>query len=278
MLAFSDGSILYQDPVTPIPSGFSGVTSSPVDSNILRVQVQQKLSEPGYMLHSQLEQHHLNQQLQQQQPRQFIHPGTHYIQHPQNAVPMPQYYHPYPPHHRRPQHDQQQYPVYFMPPTARQSQQAYSHTQNPLLPTMITNPAAYKNQQQNVAPGSSEVASNMYTSAIPTGPQMVKVAPGPGQHQQQYIGYSQVHQPPQSMPPPQKPAAATIPNYAYEYWRSDTTHAQMYYTQPAAAAPTHPAPHQTMISSSPLVKLADASYTQIPTDNMKGQIKTSQGQ
>ncbi|KAL9666012.1 hypothetical protein QQ045_000334 [Rhodiola kirilowii] len=293
--ASSEGSILYQDPFAQIPPGAARVTSNPMDSNNPRIPLQQKVPESGYILNSQIEHHQLQQQLQQQQqlqPQQFVHPGTHYIQHPQNAVPISQYYHLYPPptQHRHPQHDQQQYPLYFIPPTAIQSQQTYSmpmqqasysdpsiavpssHPQNPHMATMLTNPSVYNSQPGNVSPVSPEMASNGYRNVIPNAQPMVQVAPG--QHQQQYMGYSQVQHSPQSMAQPQIPASATNANFTYEY--SDPAHTQIYYTQPLA--PTHPAQYQTTVSSSPMVMLPDAASAQNLNDTMKQQIRTSQAQ
>uniref|UniRef100_A0A7N1A8G3 PB1 domain-containing protein n=1 Tax=Kalanchoe fedtschenkoi TaxID=63787 RepID=A0A7N1A8G3_KALFE len=320
--ASSDGSMLYQDPVAQIPSGMTRVTS-PTDTNNLRIPVQEKVSESGYLLHTQLEQQQLQQQLQhlqqqlqtqqqqiqpqqpqiqpqqqqQLQPQQFIHPGTHYIQHPQNAMPLSQYYHLYSPptQHHQPQLDQQQYPVYFMPPTARQPQQAYnvsmpqatygepantvptSRPQTPPVPAMVSNPSSYNNQPRNVPQGNPEMASSVYRTPIPNAQPMVQVAPGQQQHQQQYVTYSQVsYPPPQPMAQPQNPAPATNSNYAYEY--SDPAHAQIYFTQPPGPAAAHPSQYQTMVSSSPMVMLSDASSGQNLNDNMKHQNRTSQAQ
>uniref|UniRef100_A0A7N0TKM1 PB1 domain-containing protein n=1 Tax=Kalanchoe fedtschenkoi TaxID=63787 RepID=A0A7N0TKM1_KALFE len=319
--ASSDGSILYQDPVAQIPSGMTRVPSNPMDANNRRIPVQQKLSESGYLLHTQLEQQQLQRQLQQNQqiqpqqqlqmqqqrqiqpqqqqqlqPQQFIHPGTHYIQHPQNAVPLPQYYQLYPPptQHHHPQLDQQTYPFYFIPPTARQPQQTYnmsmqqaaysdpsiavpsSHPQTPPVPTMMANSPAFNNQSRNVPQANPEMASSGYRTAISNAQPVVQVTPGQQQHQQQYVPYSQVsYPPPQSMAQPQNPGPATNSNYTYAY--SDSAHTQIYFTQPLAPAAAHPAQYQTMVSQSPIVMLSDASSGQNPNDNnTKQQNRTSQ--
>ncbi|KAF2310944.1 hypothetical protein GH714_018680 [Hevea brasiliensis] len=230
--------MIYQDQVVQIPSGVSRVPANPVDPMLNvsdpnpRVQIQQQVPDSGYVFQPQFEQ-------QQPQPQQFIQTGAHYIQHhPTGAVPISAFYPVYPPqqqHHRQYHHQlDQQYPVYYVP--ARQT------------------PAYNMPVQQ----------SSMYRTAATGTPQLVQVPPS--QHQQQYVGYSQVHHPSQSL----APTSASPANYAYEF--ADPAHAQIYYTQPLA--PTMAAHYQTMTTAAAVV-LPETS-AQLPTDNTKQQIRTSQ--
>jgi hypothetical protein len=95
-----------------------------------------------------------------------------------------------------------------------------------------------------------------YRTATPGAPQLVQVPSS--QHQQQYIGYSQVHHPSQSV----APASTGTANYGYEF--ADPTQAQIYYAQPMA--PAMPQYHTMMPDSS----------GQLSNDNMKQQIRSSQ--
>lgn len=257
--------MIYQEQVAQKPMNIP-------DPNT-RVQIQQQVQESGYVMQSQLE--------QQQQQQQFIPAGAHYIQHhPSGQVPMSSYYPVYPPqqqHHH--QQLDQQYPVYFMP--ARQTQQAYnmsmqqtnfseampgnpsSRPQTPPNPGMVNTPATYS-PARNAPPTKTEMAAGVYRTAAAAAPPLVQVAPN--QHQQQYVGYSQIHHPSQSM----APTSAATANYAYEY--ADPGHAQIYYTQPYA--PSFPAQYQTMTSASAVV-LPEAS-SQPLTDQMKQQNRTTQ--
>ena len=236
-------------------------------------------------LHQQHQQQ-LQQQQQQQQPQpqaqpqqqqpQFVH-GTHYLQHtPSGPVPISAYYPVQQQYH--PQHQlDQQYPVYYMP--TRQAQ-AYnlpvqqsnisetatgipsSRTQTPPGPTMVPSPAAYNPIRNATKP---EMAAGVYRTATTGAPQLVQVPSG--QHQQQYVGYSQMPHPSQSM----APNSAAPANYAYDF--ADPAHApQIYYTQPLA--PTMTSQYQTMTTAA-AVGLPEAS-AQLPPDNMKQQIRSSQ--
>ncbi|KAJ9140797.1 hypothetical protein P3X46_031400 [Hevea brasiliensis] len=275
--------MIYQDQVVQIPSGVSRVPANPVDPKLNvsdpnpRVQIQQQVPDSGYVFQPQFEQ-------QQPQPQQFIQTGAHYIQHhPTGAVPISAFYPVYPPqqqHHRQYHHQlDQQYPVYYVP--ARQTpaynmpvQQSSISEPTPTVPstrpqtasnpTLGPPPATY-NPMRNAPVTKPEMANaGMYRTAATGTPQLVQVPPS--QHQQQYVGYSQVHHPSQSL----APTSASPANYAYEF--ADPAHAQIYYTQPLA--PTMAAHYQTMTTAAAVV-LPETS-AQLPTDNTKQQIRTSQ--
>ncbi|KAK8579484.1 hypothetical protein V6N13_142691 [Hibiscus sabdariffa] len=280
--------VIYQDPVVQIPSGVNRVPANTVDpklnisdpNTIGRVQVQQSVQDSGYVIQQ--------PQFDQQQPpqqQQFLHAATaapHYIHHhPSGAVPISAYYPVYPSqqqqhHHHQTQFDQQ-YPLYYV--SARQPQ-AYSmpvqqpsiseaptgipssRPQAPSNPTMAPTHVAY-NPMRNAPLAKPEMtaATGLYRTSNTGNPQLVQVQNS--QHQQQYVGYSQIHHPSQSV----APTSAATATYAYEF--NDPAHAQMYYTQPPA--PNMPSQYQTMTG----VVLPDAS-AQLPTDNIKSQIRTSQ--
>ncbi|XVE75240.1 hypothetical protein DITRI_Ditri12bG0079900 [Diplodiscus trichospermus] len=236
-------------------------------------------------VHAGQQQHQPQQQQHQPQQQQFVHAGAaHYIQHhPTGAVPISAYYPVYPSQQQPPHHHtqiDQQYPLYYVP--ARQHQ-AYnllvqqpsiseasttipsSRPQTPPNPTMVPPSVAY-NPMRNapIAKPDMAAATGVYRTTATGNPQLVQVPNS--QHQQQYVGYSQIHHPSQSG----APTSAATATYAYEF--TDPAHAQIYYTQPLA--PTMPSQYQTMTAAD-AVALPDAS-AQVPTDNIKPQMRTSQ--
>ncbi|KAJ6988107.1 uncharacterized protein [Populus alba] len=257
-----------------------------------RVQIHQQVQDSGYVLQHQFDQqqqhqqqqhqqqqqqHQQQQQQQQQQPQQqqqFIHAGAHYIQHhPTGAVPMSAYYPVYSPqqqhqhNHQLQPHMDSQYPVYYV--QTRQPQAYNLPVQQPSISESTTTIPSSRNQtppNPNMAPPTTfnpmrnapivkpELAA--YRTATPGAPQLVQVPSS--QHQQQYIGYSQVHHPSQSV----APASTGTANYGYEF--ADPTHAQIYYAQPMAPAMPQ---YQTMMPD---------SSGQLSSDNMKQQIRSSQ--
>lgn len=126
-------------------------------------------------------------------------------------------------------------------------------------------PVAY-NPMRNapIAKHEMAAAAGVYRTTATGTPQLVQMPNS--QHQQQYVGYSQIHHPSQSV----APNSAATGTYAYEF--SDPGHAQMYYTQPLA--PTMPSQYQTMTGAAP-VGFPDPSVP-LPTDNNKQQMRTSQ--
>ncbi|XVF02218.1 hypothetical protein REPUB_Repub04eG0156700 [Reevesia pubescens] len=299
--------VIYQDPVVQIPSGANRVPANPNDPKLnvsdpntnAWVQIQQPVQDAGYILQQpQFDQHQQQQQQpqphqQQQQPQpqphqqqQFLQAGaTQYIQHhPTGVVPISAYYPVYPSqqqhhHHHHTQIDQQ-YPLYYVP--ARQPQSYNLPVQQPSIseattaipsnrpqtppnPTMAPPPVVY-NPMRNapVAKPEMAAATGVYRTTATGTPQLVQVPNN--QHQQQYAGYSQIHHQSQSV----APTSAGTATYAYDF--TDPAYAQIYYTQPLA--PTMPSQYQTMTAAA-AVALPDAS-AQLPTDNIKPQIRTSQ--
>ncbi|CAB4295683.1 unnamed protein product [Prunus armeniaca] len=300
--SFSNASrpkpVIYQDPVVQIPSANTRFPANLVDPKLnmadpnTRVQMQQQLHDSGYVLQAQFDHQQQQQQQQQhqqahqqhqqaQQQQQFIHAGTHYIQHHPGSVPIPAYYPVYPSqqqqhhqHHHHPQLDQQQqqqYQVYYMP--ARQAQPytnlpvqqsnineaatsiPSSRSQTPPNSAMVS-PSASFNQIRNAQIAKPDMAAGVYRTATAAAPSVVQVPP---QHQQQYVGYTtQIHQ-------SAVPSSGGAANYAYEY--AEPSHAQIYYTQPLA--PTIPSQYQTMTAAAAMV-LPEGS-AQLPTDNIKQQ-------
>ncbi|CAN1138177.1 hypothetical protein LINPERPRIM_LOCUS23321 [Linum perenne] len=287
---------ISQEQVMQVPSGVNRVvTSNLVDPNS-RVQVHQQVQDSGNLLLAQYEQQqqqqHQQQQYQQQQPpqqqqqQQFMHAGgVQYMQHhPSGAVPMPTYYQPVYAH-QQPQQQlhqmDQQYPVYYVQTRHPQAynmpvQQsnvtepniASNRTQAPPIPSMVPQQSAAYNQVRNVpVPKPEMIPGGMYRTTNAGTPQLVTMPPA--QHQQQYVGYSQVHHPSQSV----APAPAGNPNYGYEF--VDPNHAQMYYTQPMT--PTMPSQYQTMTPGGAVVS-AEVSAQQLPTDAIKQQQQQQQQQ
>ncbi|XP_028793795.1 uncharacterized protein LOC114749467 [Neltuma alba] len=295
----SDGSIsnplsrprpvIYQEPVQ-IPAVTTRVPSNPADPVKLnmsdpqtRIQIQQQVQDPGYVLQSQFDP---QQQPQQQQKQQYM-PNSHFVHHaPAGAVPIPAYYPVYPSQQQsHPQHHpqlDQQYPVYYMParqaqpynlPMQQQQQQANIGEANTAIPssrpqaqpnpTMAPSSLAY-NPVRNVPIQKAEMAAGAYRTSAGI-PQLVQVPSTQPQHQQQFVAYSQIHHPSQTA----APNSAVPANYAYDY--ANPAHAQLYYTQPLA--PTMPSQYQTM--AAPAVVLPEVS-SQLPSDSIKQQIRTSQ--
>ncbi|XP_019172624.1 PREDICTED: uncharacterized protein LOC109168028 isoform X2 [Ipomoea nil] len=262
---------IYQEPMVQIQAG-NRVSANPVEHKIsdqnTRTPVPQ---DSGYVLQSQYDQH---QQLHQHQQQQYVHAGQFIHHAPAGAVPITSYYPIYPSqqqHH--PQHPalehQHQYPVYFVQARPTQAynlpvqQTSYSDSapaatpnnrpQTPPQPTNFAPSSAY-NPSRSIPASKPEMATGTYRTPTGTAPQLVQIAPG--QHPQQYVGYSQIHHPSQSI----APTSAAATNYAYEF--SDSAHAQIYYTQPLP--PQMGAQHQTMTEASSQV------------ENFKQQIRTSQ--
>ncbi|KAG5532330.1 hypothetical protein RHGRI_026833 [Rhododendron griersonianum] len=255
----------------------------------LNQQQQQQLNQQQQQqLNQQNQQQQLNQQQQQQlNQQQFLQAGAHYIhQHPSGPVPVPSYYQIYPPQ-QQPLHplDQQYHQSMYYMPTARQAQPynyvvqqpnyneaattnaASSRPQIPPLPSSVMPmppPSSYTTARNPPASSKPEMATGMYRTAAPVAQPLVQ-APST-QHHQQYVGFTQIHHP--------HPSQSAAPNsgntgaYAYEF----VDPAQMYY--PQAMASQLAAQYQTM-TSGPAMALQETS-TQLPADNTKQQIRTSQ--
>ncbi|XP_015941946.1 leucine-rich repeat extensin-like protein 5 [Arachis duranensis] len=270
-------AVIYQDQVQ-IQPGTTRVPSNPVDPKLNvsdphgRIQMQQLVQDPGYLLQQQFEQQPPPQQPQQQQQQQFIH-GTHFIHHaPPGAVPISAYYPVYP--SQQQSHPQVYYvparqpPAYNMPvqqPNMAESASNIpsSRPQTPPNPTTLVPPSAAYNPMRNAPMPKTEMTAAAYRAVSAGTPQLVQVPTS--QHQQQYVAYSQIHHPSQSI----AQNSAPPPNYAFDY--ADPAHAQIYYSQPLA--PSMPSQYQTMTAAA--MVMPDGS-TQQPSDNMKQQIRTSQ--
>lgn len=285
---FQQRPSVYQEPMSQMPSGSTVVTGmiNPSDPNTLLPQNHMQNQDPGYILHPQFEQQSAPSQPHQQQ-QQFIHaaaPPQYMHHHPSGGVPL-QYIQVYPSQqpqqsfHRHPgQLDQQQpYPaVYYVtspvpprpysmgvPQSGSVSEAPGSvpsnHPQPPLNSTMMPPPPP-NNQLRSVPGGKPEAGVYTTPQGMP-GAQMVHQIPT---SQQQFMGYSQIHHPPQS-------GSAAIPNYGYEY--ADNAHKQMFYTQPVGHAQ-----YQTMTGPPPAMVLPDgsAAAAKLPAENMTQQIRSSQ--
>lgn len=247
-----------------IPQGVR-VSANPVDQMISdpnsRAQVQQQVQDSGYVLPG-----HFDHHPQLHQHQQYVHAGqfVHHI--PAGAMPISSYYPVYPSQqHHHPQHPalEHQFPVYFVQPTPTQtynlpvqqtsepSSTASTHPQTPPATTVVP-PTSEYNPPRNVPASKPEMNAGSYRTAV--APQLVQVAPG--QHLQQYAGYTQIHHPSQST----VPTSAATGNYAYAF--TDPTHAQIYYTQPFA--PQMSAQYQTMKS----VPGIPEATSQVPTENI----------
>ncbi|KAM3270406.1 hypothetical protein P3S67_029513 [Capsicum chacoense] len=262
----------YQESGGQMQSGINRVSPNSVDmkhsdpNNRAQVQ-QQQVQDGGYALPVQYDQH---QPLLM--PQQYVH-ASQYIHHtPSGPVPVTSYYPIYPSQQQtHPQHPalEHQYPVYFVHSRPSQAynlpvqQTNYCESsqtipsnqpQTPPAPSMAAPAAAY-NHARNPPASKPEMSAGTYRAAGVAAPQLVQITSG--QHQQQYVGYSQIHHPSQ----PIAPASAATASYAYEF--SDPTHAQIYYSQ-AHAPPQFAAQFQTM-TSSPAVGLHNTS-SQIPTE------------
>ncbi|XP_031400445.1 uncharacterized protein LOC116210634 [Punica granatum] len=276
--------VLYQDQVVQLASGMEPIIN--ISDLNTGMQLQQHIQDQGYALQPQVDPRQQSQQHQQSAPQQqqqqqpFIHAGSHYIhQHPAGPVPVTTYYPVYQPQqpHLHP-HSQldQQYPVYYMPVSQAQAYNLSAQAQQPNTndtakanpnptanvptrpqtppnATIIAQPTSYNlNTVRNAPAGKPEVAQGgAYRMATSAASPLV---------QQQYVGYSPIHHPSQSMAPTSGGTAA----FAYDF--TNPAHSQqIYYTQ--HLGPTLSSQYQTIS--------AEASG-QHSADAMKQQIRTSQ--
>ncbi|KAJ0106205.1 hypothetical protein Patl1_19209 [Pistacia atlantica] len=224
---------------------------------------------------------------QQQQQQQFVHASMHYIPHPAtNPVPISSYYHQmYAPQPQQLHHPTDpQYPVYVMPVTQTQpfmSMQsnmvdtstvvASSRPLTPPTPTVVAASAAYKDSIPPIYPtktatqAKSETPASVYRTAVTSTPALVQIPAN--QFQQQYVGYSQLQHPSQSI----AVASGAAANYGCEY--ANPAHEQVYYASHQAGP--LPSQYQSMTPAAAVVALADASK-QMPADGTMQQIRTSQ--
>ncbi|XP_057545577.1 uncharacterized protein LOC130824539 [Amaranthus tricolor] len=274
---------------------------------------QQQLLQQQHQQQQQLAQH---QQNPQAQPQQYVPAGTHFVHHPASGgVPIQAYYPVYPQQTQHHPHQYPVYYVssgqaqgYSLPNHGEAVNSNPSVRPQTLPnPTIITNSSAH-NPTRNAAPLNPEMAPPVYRTTAGPGPQFVQVPPSQpqpsqahpqssqgqpqpsqaqpqpsqaqpqaqaqaqaqsqAQQQQQFVGYSQIH-PSQSIAPNSTGGGGG--GYAYEY--PDPSHAQIYYTQPL---PPSLAPQYQGVTSAPAMVMPDGSSTQLPTENVKPQIRSSQ--
>lgn len=106
-----------------------------------------------------------------------------------------------------------------------------------------------------------EMPGNVYRTAVTATPALVQI-PG-NQFPQQYVGYSQLQHPCQSI---------AVASYGYEY--GNPVHEQVYYASSHQAA-SLPSQHQSMTPAAAAAVLADATK-QMPADDTMQEIRTSQ--
>ncbi|KAJ4878037.1 Octicosapeptide/Phox/Bem1p family protein [Raphanus sativus] len=203
----------------------------------------------GYILHP---------QQSQPQQQQFIHAAApQYLHHhPSTGHPVQSYIQVYP--------SQQPYPFYYatapVPPKPYNTPVTQSVSVTDSLPMMAPPP----NSHLRNTPGGKPEAG-VYATTTPQGmmggAQIIQQIPI---SQQQFMGYSQIHHPPQSV-------SAGIPNYGYEY--AENAPKQVYYTQHMDHAQ-----YQTMTGPPPpAMVLPDGSAAaKLPAENMTQQIRSSQ--
>ncbi|CAA0817205.1 Octicosapeptide/Phox/Bem1p family protein [Striga hermonthica] len=242
---------MYQDSILQLQSVNTKVAANqpdpkPVDQNNTKIEMQPQVQESStYVLSSQYEQN----QTRLHHPQQFLHAGNHqYIR--SGPVPMASYYPIYTPQQQNNPHQptmDQQYPFYFV-----QARPAPGYN----IPMQQTN---YNELAPNAPSGRPQTPPSkpeiVYQTAIGSGQQLI---------QPQYVGFTQIHHPSQSV----APSSATNTTYAYEF--TDPNHAQMYYNQ---ALPPQLAAHYQTLTSAPA--LVDASG-QVPLENIKQQQRNLQ--
>ncbi|KAL9257799.1 PAL OF QUIRKY-like protein [Drosera capensis] len=268
--------MIFQEPSGQVPSLGSRVTANFIDSKVGNVS---DPSIPGHMQqnsdssYTPSTQYDLQHQLLQQQ--QFVHAAPHYVQHsPPGTAPYPAYYPLYASQYPQFSHQPGPYPLYYIPAGPAQAyglpvqQPNFADLANtapasrPQTPSVISTSAMYSTTR-NLPTQKSEMATGIYrTPAGAAAPPLVQV--GTGQYhlplqQQQFVGYSQMHPPVQSITPA-----------PFEY--ADPAHTQMYFSQPLQ--PALAAQYQTVTSGSAVLS-PDVSAP-IPADNVKQHTKSSQ--
>lgn len=227
---FSDSSMnnpvfhqrpLYQEPLSQMPSGSTVVTGliNPSDPNTLLSHNQNQNQDSGYIFHP---------QQSQPQQQQFIHAPQYLHHHPSTGLPVQSYIQVYPSQprqqsfHRHPgQLDHQPYPFYYatapVPPKPYNTPVTQSVSVTDSLPMMAPPPNSHL---RNTPGGKPEAGVHTTTpQSMMGGAQIVHQVPI---SQQQFMGYPQIHHPPQSV-------SAGIPNYGYEY--AENAPKQVYYAQ-----------------------------------------------
>lgn len=217
-------------------------------------------------------------QLDQPQQQYAHHASTQFIHHPTaGPVPISSYYPIYAPQSQQQFHHpiDQQYPVYVMPVPQKQQYNLAETTvvasSRPLTtpsPAPIVSVSATTNYKDGIPPVYPTKTASPAMNSTPPAP-LFQIPPT--QCQQQYGGFTQMHQhhhPSQSI----AVASSAAANYGYEY--ASPAHEQVYYAQ-HAATPLPLSQYQTMTPAAAAMALSDAAK-QPPTENTQQQIRTSQ--
>ncbi|KAL3654440.1 hypothetical protein CASFOL_004121 [Castilleja foliolosa] len=237
-----------------------------MDQNNPKSQMQPQVQDSsGYILTGQYEQ---NPQLHH--PQQFVHAGHQYI--PGGHMPMTSYYPIYPSQQQNQPVLNQQYPVYFVQARPAQGynipmqQTNYNElppnappSTRPQTQTTLIAPHGTYNQAINAPSSKPEMATGVQRAAAGSGPQIVQSP--------QYVGYAQIHHPPQTI----APSLATNSTYAYEY--AEPNHTQMYYNQPLSS---HMAAHYQTHTSAPAAAVVPDASAQVPLESMRQQVRNMQ--
>lgn len=233
----------------------------------------QQVKDSGYVIPPQFDQ-------QQQQQQQFVHASTRFIHHPATgSVPISSYYPFYAPQSQQQFHHplDQQYPVYVMPVPQKQpynmGETTVVSSSRPLTsasPPPIVSVSANTNYKDGIPPVYPTKTTSPAMNSTPP-PALVQIPPA--QFQQQYVGFTQMHQhhhPSQSI----AVASSAAGNYGYEY-ANPAHEQQVYYTQHQATP--LPSQYQTMTpaAAAAAMALSDAAK-QPPTENTQQQNRTSQ--
>ncbi|KAL8248520.1 hypothetical protein R6Q59_005388 [Mikania micrantha] len=271
----SDGrqkpTMIYQDQMLNVQSLNNNNQTTDLNSipdQSTRIQMQQQVSDSAYimsMTNTQVDpQGPPHTQMHHQQP-QFIHtavPQPQYVHHhPSGAVPLTSYYQMYPSHNQLHAHhpplDPQNF-VYFMP--TRQAPHGYNvqlqHHATGYAEVSSASATPLPHNQPPPPPSAyttTRAAQTTPKSEIPGASQFVQVPSSQHQPQPQYVGYSQIHHPPQSVTSSASGAGA---NYGYEFNESAQRQPIYYAAQPLP--PQSAAQYQTVTAEA-------GSY--LPTDN-----------
>ncbi|CAN6972071.1 hypothetical protein IGI04_035077 [Brassica rapa subsp. trilocularis] len=252
---------VYQEPVSQMPSCSSTLVTgliNPTDPNTLLSHNQNpnRNQDSGYILHP--------------QQQQFIHAPQYLHHHPSTGLPVQSYIQVYPSQpqqsfHMHPsQLDHQPYPFYYatapVPPKPYNMPLTQSGSVSDSLGSLpSSHPQTLPNSTMMSPPPNNHLRN---TPQATGGAQIVHQVPPISQ--QQFMGYSQIHHPPQS-------GSAGVPNYGYEY--VENAPKQVYYTQQMGHTQ-----YQTMTGPPPAMVLADGSHVaaKLPAENMTQQIRSSQ--
>nr|VDD30543.1 unnamed protein product [Brassica oleracea] len=244
-----------QEPVSQMPSCSSTLVTgltNPSDPNTLLSHHQNQDS--SYILHP---------QQSQPQQQQFIHSPQYLHHHPSTGLPLQSYIQVYPSQpqqsfHMHPsQLDHQPYPFYYttapVPPKPYNMPLTQSGSVSDSLGSL---PSSHPQTLPNSTMMAPPPNNHLRNTPQPTGGAQI-VHQVPPISLQQFMGYSQIHHPPQS-------GSVGIPNYGYEYVENAAPK-QVYYTQQMG----HAQYQMVLADGSPVA-------AKLPAENMAQQIRSSQ--